>query len=159
MNSETAKSRYANHLHGTPMQPIEPTTCYLHSGVSTRRLSGKDSNHPRNSAQFGPKRVRSVAPTGNEVATGAPATLALLHGHAYRVLTTQHRVFDRVTFDAHRLAFLLGPGARGGEPKALPLDAIERVALGSGGSTRAGGERFVPIGECFAEPLTLAGAA
>lgn len=139
------------------MSTIEPTTCYLQRRNSARRLSGKDSNHPRNSAQFGPKRVRSVASTGNEVATGAGASLALLHGHAYRVLTTQTRVFDRVYFDARRLVFLLGPGVRGGEPKALALDSIERVALSDGGSMRAGGERFVPIGDCFAEPLTLDG--
>lgn len=67
--------------------------------------------------------------------------MILHHGHWYRVHTTKGGTFDRVRFDAPRLAFVFGGVFRQGEPRTISCSHVLDVA-------DVGGVRFTAIEDC-----------
>lgn len=103
-------------------------------------------------------------------ATPPRRVLTLMHGHWYRVVTTTGKVFDQVVFDRERMVFrtrvVVACAANGGHSdrvRALPLDIIERVAekgtYPTGRPRAAGGEIFVPLEDCYLEPVSARSVA
>lgn len=86
-----------------------------------------------------------------------PVRLELVHGHHYRVVTTNGRVHMTCHWDRERFAFTL-QGEKG--LVVIALDHVERVApirVDRRGPTVIDWEREATLHECYTERLTAPG--
>lgn len=78
--------------------------------------------------------------------------LTLMHGHWYRVKTTEGKVFEWVSWDKERMVFRMrGPIEQtNGRVRALTLDVVTHVAPRDDGTE---GAPFFYIEDCYLEPV------